>query len=60
MKDLFEILNSIGIYFDTDAPFDARLCFLFLVLSVLILLSVISIIIYLISIFLVNHEKFLK
>ena len=60
MKDLFEILNSIGIYFDTDAPFEAKLSFFFLVLSVFLLLNVVNIIIYLISIYIVNHEKFLN
>lgn len=60
MKDLFEILNSFGIYFDNTAALEAKLSFFFLVISVFLLLNVINIIIYLLSIYIVNHEKFLK
>lgn len=60
MIDLFELLKNFGIYFDTNAPWAIKLSFFYLIASVLILLNVVNIIIYLLSIYIVNHEKFLK
>lgn len=60
MKNLFEWLNTFGIYVDESAPPIVLLALYYLILSVFILLNVINIIMYLLSIYIVSHEKFLS
>lgn len=59
MKNLFEWLNTFGIYVDESAPPIVLLALYYLILSVFILLNVINII-YLLSLYIVTHEKFLS
>ena len=60
MKEFFEFFNRFGIFFDDSAPLEAKIYFYFLILSVFLLMNVVNIIIYLLSIYIINHEKFLK
>ena len=60
MKDLLVFLNTYGLYLDESAPSIVLLAFYFLILSIFMLLNVINIGIYLLSIFIVSHEKFLN
>lgn len=57
MKNLFEWLNTFGIYIEESAPPIVFLALYYLILSVFILLNVINII-YLLSLYIVTHEKF--
>ena len=60
MINLFESLKNFGIYFDTNAHWGKKLSFFYLITYILILLNVVNIIIYLLSIYIVNKKKFLK
>ena len=60
MKALFELLNTYGISLDESAPSIVLLAFYFLILSIFMLLNVINIGIYLVSIYIVSHEKVLS
>ena len=60
MIDLFELLNSHGLYLDESASSMVLISFYFLILSVFMLVNIINIIIYLLSIYIVSHEKFLS
>ena len=60
MKELLELLNSHGIYLDESVSSMVLISFYYLLLSAFMLFNVINIIIYLLSIYIVSHEKFLS
>lgn len=60
MKDLLELVKSFGISIDESAPTTVLLCLFYLIMSSFILLNVINICMYLLSIYIVSHEKFLS
>ena len=60
MEKLLEFLKTYGFYLDESAPSIVLLALYFLMLSIFMLLNVINIGIYLVSIFIVSHEKFLS
>nr|YP_009493186.1 hypothetical protein [Ganoderma calidophilum]AWJ63981.1 hypothetical protein [Ganoderma calidophilum] len=60
MKNLLELLNTLGFQIDEPLPGFVMVSLSFLVLLCLSLFNVINICIYLLSIFIVSHEKFLS
>ena len=60
MKNLIELLNTLGFHIDEPLPAIVMLCLSFLVLLCLSLLNVINICFYLLSIYIVSHDKFLS
>ena len=53
-------MNLFGIELDDSAPFIVLLCAYYLILSVGVLLTVLNICMYLFSIYIFSHEKFLN
>ena len=60
MKDLLDLLKNYGISLDESASGIISLIFSFLILLIIMLLNVVNIAIYLASIYIVSHEKFLS
>lgn len=60
MEIITEILNFVGLRLDESTPDIVKFCLFFLILSCFIFLNVLNISIYLISIYIVSHEKFLR
>lgn len=60
MKNLFDLVNSYGFHLDESAPTVVKLSLYFLILSLMVLFNVINIGIYLLTIYIVSHEKFLS
>lgn len=60
MNNLLKYLNTFGIPVDSSTPIEVLLAAYYLVTLILILFNVLNIIMYLISIYIVSHEKFLN
>ena len=60
MKNLLEFINYFGISVDESTPGIVLFAGYYLILSVFILLNVFNISMYLLSIYIVSHEKFLN
>lgn len=60
MSKLLEFLNTYGIYLDDSAPTVIKLSLYFLILSLILLFNYVNICIYLLSIYIVSHDKLLK
>jgi len=60
MEFINEILNFLGLQLDESAPDLVKFSLFYLILSCFLMLNVLNICIYLISIFIVTHEKFLN
>lgn len=60
MEFITQILSFLGLGLEESTPDIVKFCLFFLILLCFILLNVINISIYLLSIFVVNNEKFLN
>ena len=60
MENLLAFLQSFGIQVDENTPYFILMAYYYLVLSLFILVNVINISIYLLSIYIVSHERFLS
>jgi hypothetical protein len=60
MDFITEILNIVGLRLDENTPEIVKFCLIFLILSCFILLNVVNIGIYLLSIFILSHDKILS
>ena len=60
MNTLLEYLNNFGVHVDTPLPPLVNLSLIFIILSVISLLSVINITIYLLSIYILSNERILS
>ena len=60
MLNIFDLLNTLGIHIDNSAPDIVLLGLSFFILSSIGVCTVINILIYLLSIYIVSHEKFLN
>ena len=60
MRNLIDLLAKSGFQLDENAPTVIKLSLYFLIFSLLILSNVINIMLYLLSIYIVSHEKILN
>ena len=60
MINLIDLLEKTGLQLDDNAPTVIKMSLYFLILSLFILSNVVNIMIYLLSIYIVSHEKFLN
>jgi|ERR1700722_11149102 len=60
MKQFLEMLSNLGVTVDDSASNIVLLALYYLVLSIFILLNVVNISVYLLSIYILSHEKLLN